>query len=289
MVGPTLTVDGMGTPRHLVVFGAGRIGSAVARRLLEAGHPHDRVTVTTRDGRPTARTGGLRTTRNAEAAALAEVALICAKPQDTAALVDEIGPALDPDVLVVSFASGLPTAFFEDRLPGAAAVVRVMTTLAIELGCGSSVISRGRHATDAQAQYVLDLLAPTGTVVEAPEDQLDAVSAVAGAGLAYVYFLVEAMTHAGVAAGLPGELARDLLVQSVVGAGELLRISDRHPVQLREDVMSRGGQTIAGFRELERHNVRTALFDAVIASRDRGIELGAQLAGGSEVPARADA
>lgn len=267
----------METPTKLVIFGAGRIGAAIARRLLDAGFPPDDLVVTTRDGRPTERTEGLRTAPSEEAAPLADVAMLCAKPQDTPALVEEIGPSLGDDTLVVSFASGLTTSWFESRLGRELPVIRVMTNLAIEVGKGTTVLSNGRHVTESRSRQLVDLLEPTGAVLTAPEDYLDVVSAVSGGGLAYVYFLVEAMTQAGVSAGLPSDLARELLVQAVIGAGELMRTSGRHPVQLREDVLSRGGQTVAGFREVERHNVRTALFDAVHAARDRGIELGAEL------------
>lgn len=257
----------------VVVFGAGRIGSALARGI-RAGDSAN-VVVTTRSGRPSSRTEGLAVVSNVEGAKRADYAFICSKPQDTPALLEEVRDHLRPEALVVSFVSGLTTEWFEARLGGGRPVVRVMTTLAIELGCGASVVSRGTSASDAQVSAVNSMLTSVGTSVEAPEDYLDAVSGISGGGIAYFYFLVEVMTQAGVKEGLPVDLARDLLIQAVIGAGEMMRSSGRHPVQLREDVMSRGGQTIAAFRELERHNVRDALFDAVAAAHARGRELAA--------------
>jgi pyrroline-5-carboxylate reductase len=120
-------------------------------------------------------------------------------------------------------------------------------------------------------------MALVGTTVKVPEDYLNSVSAISGGGIAYVYYLVEVMTQAAVAIGLPNDLARSLLIEAIVGAGEVMRQTGRHPVQLREDVMSRGGQTIAGFSELERHNVRHAIFEAVAAASARGVQLGIEL------------
>lgn len=270
-----------GAAKHVCVFGAGRIGVAIARGLLAAGHPADRLLVTTRTGQPTARTGDLPVAANGAAAEVAEFAFICPKPQDAPALLDEIGGFLDPSAVTVSFVSGLTTLWFERRLPDGAAVVRAMTTLAIEARAGTSVLSAGAAATHDQVLELTQLLSALGRSVEAPEDYLNAISAISGGALAYVYFLVEALTHAAVAEGLPNELARELLIEAVVGAGAMMRDSGRHPVQLREDVMSRGGQTIAGFRELERHNVRDALFDAVAAAAARGAALGADAGGSS--------
>lgn len=259
----------------IVVFGAGRIGCALARGISRARSTDTAVLVTTRSATPSTRTEGLSVTSNRDGAREADFAFICTKPQDTAALVEEIKRELKPGAVVVSFVSGLTARWFESRLGDGRIVVRVMTTLAIELGCGASVVARGAHACDQQVAAANALLTAVGTVVEAPEDYLDAVSGVSGGGIAYVYFLVEVMTQAGVKEGLPVDLARDLLIQAVIGAGQMMRVSGRHPIQLREDVMSRGGQTIAAFRELERHNVRDALFDAVAAAHARGRELAA--------------
>lgn len=255
------------------MFGAGRIGGALARGITASRSESTDVRVTTRSGDPSPRTEGLRLTSNLAGAREGDFLFICSKPQDTAALMDEIGRVIRPETLVVSFVSGLTTTWFAERIGAPCPIVRVMTTLAIEIGCGSSVTSRGPRATSEHLDMVHRLLGSVGTAVEAPEEYLDAVSGISGGGIAYFYYLVEVLTQAAVNEGLPSDLARDLLVQAALGAGEMMRRTGRHPVELREDVMSRGGQTIAAFRELERHNVRDAFFDAVAAARARGREL----------------
>jgi pyrroline-5-carboxylate reductase len=268
---------------QIAIFGAGRIGTAIAHAVLKAGHAREALWVTTRSGLPTARTLDLPVATNVDAVKSANIALICTKPQDTGTLIAEIGEHISQETLVVSFVSGLTSAWFCERMGKDVPVIRVMTNLAIEVARGSSALSPNPYATRSQVEAVSTILALLGTTVEVPEDYLNAVSAISGGGIAYVYYLVEVMTQAAVAIGLPNDLARSLLVETVIGAGEVMRQTGRHPVQLREDVMSRGGQTIAGFYELERHNVRHAIFEAVAAARDRGVQLGAALEGQSQL------
>jgi pyrroline-5-carboxylate reductase len=108
-----------------------------------------------------------------------------------------------------------------------------------------------------------------------PENQQDAVTALSGSGPAYFFFLVEAMTDAGILLGLPRHVAHDLLVQTAIGAAVMLRDSGEHPVTLRENVTSPAGTTINAIRELENYRVRAAFLSALEAARDRGRELAA--------------
>src|SRR5690606_3812040 len=110
---------------------------------------------------------------------------------------------------------------------------------------------------------------PLGRTIRVPEAQQDAVTALSGSGPAYFYYLVEAMTDAGILLGLSRQTAHDLIVQAAIGASVMLRDSGEHPVRLREAVTSPAGTTINAIRELERHRVRAALIDALVAARDR--------------------
>jgi pyrroline-5-carboxylate reductase len=117
------------------------------------------------------------------------------------------------------------------------------------------------------------ILRPVGKVLRVPESQQDAVTALSGSGPAYFFYLVEAMTDAGILLGLPRGVAHDLIVQTAIGAAIMLRDSGEHPVTLREAVTSPAGTTINAIRELENHGVRAALLAALEAARDRGREL----------------
>jgi Pyrroline-5-carboxylate reductase len=117
---------------------------------------------------------------------------------------------------------------------------------------------------------------PLGRTIRVPESQQDAVTALSGSGPAYFYYLVEAMTDAGILLGLPRQVAHDLIVQAAIGSAVMLRDSGEHPVTLREAVTSPAGTTINAIVELERHRVRAALIDALAAARDRAREIAAE-------------
>jgi pyrroline-5-carboxylate reductase len=152
-------------------------------------------------------------------------------------------------------------------------VVRVMTNTPVLVDEAMSAISAGAHATEEHLRHTEEIFRPVGKTIRVPESQQDAVTALSGSGPAYFYYLVEAMIDAGILLGLPRTTARDLIVQSAVGAGVMLRDSGEHPVKLREAVTSPAGTTIAAIRELERHGVRAALLEALEAARDRSREL----------------
>src|SRR5207247_1964881 len=126
---------------------------------------------------------------------------------------------------------------------------------------------------EAHLMVIEGLLRNVGKVVRVPESQQDAVTALSGSGPAYFYYLVEAMTDAGILLGIPRAQAHDLIVQAAIGAAVMLRDSGEHPVKLREAVTSPAGTTISAIRELEKHGVRAALIAALEAARDRSREL----------------
>jgi pyrroline-5-carboxylate reductase len=262
----------------VAVLGAGKIGEALLSGLLRAGHaPGDLVATARRRERAAdlAERYGIAVLGNAEAAAKAAVLVLAVKPQDMTGLLDELAEVVAADRLVVSMAAGVRTDTIERRLAPGTAVVRVMTNTPVLVDEAMSAISAGSHATAEHLGRVEDLLRPVGRVLRVPEAQQDAVTALSGSGPAYFYFLVEAMTDAGILLGLPRAIAADLLVQTLVGSAVMLRDSGEHPVRLREAVTSPGGTTISAIRELERHGVRAAFLAAIEAARDRSRELAA--------------
>jgi pyrroline-5-carboxylate reductase len=113
-----------------------------------------------------------------------------------------------------------------------------------------------------------------GEVVEVPEHLMDAVTGLSGSGPAYVAVMIEALADGGVAAGLPRAIASKLALSTVLGTAQLLQESDMHPAQLKDQVTSPGGTTIAGITQLERAGFRSALIEAVKAAKERSQQLG---------------
>jgi pyrroline-5-carboxylate reductase len=261
----------------IAILGAGKMGEALLSGMLRAGVPPSGIVAAAR--RPEragalAEQYGIEVAGAAEATSKAGTLLITVKPQDMAALLAEIGPAVSADKLVVSVAAGITTASIEARLAPEVAVVRVMSNTPVLVDEAMSVISAGRPASEPHLRRTEELLAPVGRVLRIPESQQDAATALSGSGPAYVYFLVEAMVDAGILLGMPRQTALDMVRQAVFGAATMLRESGEHPVILREAVTSPGGTTINAIRELERHGVRAAFLAAIEAARDRGRELG---------------
>jgi pyrroline-5-carboxylate reductase len=260
----------------IAVVGAGKMGEALVSGWLKAGIESSDVLITERYAARAAELTelyGVRAVSNAVAAEEADTIVLAVKPQDMATLLGELAPFVTPQQLVVTIAAGIPTLAIEKRLAEGVPVVRAMPNTPALVGEAMTAISAGSHATDAHLDQAEALLRPVGKVLRLPESQLDAVTALSGSGPAYVFYLVEAMTDAGILLGLPRAVAHELIVQTVVGAAVMLRDSGEHPVALREAVTSPAGTTIAAIRELENHGVRAAFLSALEAARDRSREL----------------
>lgn len=259
-------------PHPVAVLGTGKIGEALLSGMIRAGWAPADLLVTTRRSERAAelRTRyGVDPVSNAEAAKQADTLILAVKPQDMGRLLEELAPHITPDRLVISAAAGITTSFIEEHLAEGTPVVRVMPNTPVLVDEGMSVISAGSRATAAHLAHAEEIFGAVGKTLRVPETQQDACTALSGSGPAYFFYLVEAMTDAGILLGLPRDKAHDLIVQAAIGAAVMLRDSGEHPVKLRENVTSPAGTTINAIRELENHGVRAALIAALEAARDR--------------------
>jgi len=262
----------------IAVIGAGKMGEALVSGLLKAGTSPDAIVITERYEERALELSeryGVKAVSNADAARQATTIVLAVKPQDMDSLLSELAPLVTPERLIVTIAAGITTSAIEKRLAEGVPVVRVMPNTPALVGEAMSAVAAGAHASADHLERAEALFRPVGKVVRLPESQLDAVTALSGSGPAYVFYLVEAMTDAGILLGLPRAIAHELIVQTVVGAAIMLRDSGEHPVALREAVTSPAGTTIAAIRELENHGVRAAFLSALEAARDRSRELAA--------------
>jgi pyrroline-5-carboxylate reductase len=177
--------------------------------------------------------------------------------------------------LWVSIAAGVPIARLEAQLPEGARVVRAMPNTPALVRTGATAICGNARVTRDDLAAARALFDSVGITWEAPsEDLLDPVTGLSGSGPAYVFAFLEALTEAGEQAGLPAEAAARLAAQTVYGAAKLALESDRTPAELREQVSSPGGTTLAGLARLEAAGFRAAVRDAVAAATRRAGELG---------------
>lgn len=260
----------------IAIFGAGVMGETLLSGLLRSGHAPEDLRITERRADRAAELNdryGVRVLDNVDAAAGADLLVLVVKPQDMAALLAEIAPAIAPGTLVVSLAAGVTTADIAGALPDGFPVVRVMPNTPALVDQGMAALSRGTHVADDQMERAMDLLRACGKAIEVPEDYQDAVTAISGSGPAYVFYVVEAMIEAGVVLGLPRAMATELAVQTLYGAATMIRQTGTHPTVLREQVTSPGGTTASALRTLDDHKVRAAFIGAIEAAAARSREL----------------
>jgi len=200
--------------------------------------------------------------------------ILAVKPQIVDGVTGEIAKKLGAAKLLVSVAAGVPLSRIETRLAPEARVVRVMPNLPCIVGAGAAGYAAGAHATATDLEQVGLILNSFGVGMPVEEKYLDAVTGLSGSGPAYVFLFMEALADGGVQAGLTRDVALKLAMQTVYGAARLALESSKHLGELKDEVASPGGTTIAGIYALEQKGFRGAVMDAVVKATERSKELG---------------
>jgi pyrroline-5-carboxylate reductase len=260
----------------IALAGAGKMGGAMLTGWLAQGLDAKRVVVI--EPHPSAEISGLtaqgvRLNPSAKEAGEVDTLVVAVKPQSFREAGALLKPFVGPSTLVVSIMAGTTIAVLEAVCGGS--VVRAMpnTPAAISRGITVAVPARGVSAT--QRGIADALLRATGSVEWVDQESLmDAVTAVSGSGPAYVFLLAEELARAGVAAGLPVELATKLARETVAGSGELLHRSEQSATTLRQNVTSPGGTTAAALEVLMAPNgMQPLMTRAVAAATQRSKDL----------------
>jgi pyrroline-5-carboxylate reductase len=253
----------------LVLVGAGKMGGALLEGWLRLGLDPNRVAVLEPLPSPPIAALAQRGLRiNPDPKTLTNVAaiVIAVKPQVAAQTVPALAPLVSTSTVVVSIMAGPTLQFLTGALARPCAIVRAMPNTPAAIGRGITV-AVPRNANQAQRELADRLMAATGAVEWIDDESLmDAVTAVSGSGPAYVFLLAEALAQAGVAAGLPPELAAKLARDTVAGSGELLHRSPLAAQALRENVTSPGGTTAAALAVLTGPNGLAALMTKAVAA-----------------------
>lgn len=277
-----------GTQR-VAFLGCGSMNESILAGLLAAGLDPALVTATVRRAE---RAGELRDRHGVNALATADddganltavrgadVVVLGVKPVGIVPLAREIAPALKPSAVVVSVAAAVSIAMIEAVLPEGQAVVRSMPNTPSRLGRGVLSISAGSSAGPELMAQARELLRPAGTVVEIPEEQVDALSAVSGSGPAYAFYLAEVMAAAGVELGLDPGLSAMIARETVAGAGAMLAEADADAAALRRAVTSPNGTTQSAIETFERLGLGGIVADGARAATARAAEITRELAG----------
>lgn len=260
----------------VAVIGAGSMGEAIVRGLLGAGWPPQAVSAADTDPAKLAALAelGVVVTEDAAAAVAGrEVVAVVVKPNHVEDVLERLAGAIDRHQVVVSVAAGIPISTYEARLPGVP-VVRSMPNTPALLGAGAAAIAAGSRADDTHLAKAAAVLGAVGVVVEVPESQIDAVTAVSGSGPAYVFLLAESMLAAARRLGLDPDVATTLVNATVHGAGRMLAETGTDAATLRRRVTSPGGTTAAALAVFEDAGFARLVDQAVAAAAHRSRELG---------------
>jgi len=262
----------------LLLVGCGKMGGALLKGWLERGAARHVVVVEPGPGADAFLGDRLieRHRRGEEVpeSFLPDVVILAVKPQVMEAAVKPYKRYVGRS-LFLSIAAGKTLSYFARHLDDEAAVVRSMPNTPAAVGRGITVACANPRVTPTQRRLAEMLLTAVGEVgwVE-DEGLLDAVTAVSGSGPAYVFLMIECLAKAGVAAGLPAELATRLARATVAGSGELARVANEPPAKLREAVTSPGGTTRAALDVLMAPDgLEPLLVRAVAAATRRSREL----------------
>ena len=221
------------------------------------------------------------TTDNTIVVAQSDIIIIAVKPDVVGPVLDELVSRLSPEVFekkcFISIAAGISIAAMEARLPPTTkGIIRVMPNTACMVGMSASAYAANSRTTKQDKEICEKIFSSVGTICEVDEKLMDAVTGLSGSGPAYVFMFIEALADGGVRMGLPRAAALQLAAQTVKGAASIVLETNTHPGQLKDQVCSPGGTTIAGVEALEEHGFRAAAMSAVVAAAKRGAELGSK-------------
>ncbi|KAK7336472.1 hypothetical protein VNO77_17014 [Canavalia gladiata] len=257
-------------------IGAGKMAESIAGGAVRSGVlPSSRIR--TAHSNPSRRTafesiGVTVLSSNEDVVRESNIVVFSVKPQVVKDVVLKLRPLLTKNKLLVSVAAGVK---LKDLQEWAAhdRFIRVMPNTPAAIGEAASVMSLGGAATEEDGNIIAKLFGSVGKIWKADEKFFDAITGLSGSGPAYIYLAIEALADGGVAAGLPRDLSLSLASQTVLGAASMVTQTKKHPGQLKDDVTSPGGTTIAGVHELEKGGFRAILMNAVVAAAKRSREL----------------
>ena len=268
----------MTTDKKIAFIGGGNMAEALIKGLLSAGTTrpgHILVTDVSADRLAhLQQTYGVMQKGNGEAAREADIIILCVKPQVVERVLAEIAPVVDDRKLVISIAAGIAIAKIEKALKESSHVVRVMPNTPALVLAGAAALAGGKNATSGDLALAQSIFSSVGRAVIVEEKLMDAVTGLSGSGPAYVFMIIDALSDAGVKAGLPRQLSLELAAQTVYGSAKMVLETKEHPGKLRDMVTSPGGTTIEGLHALEKGKLRATLMNAVEAATARSRELG---------------
>ena len=275
----------------IAMLGLGSMNGAILAGLLNSGVSPEQVVATSRSSESAQRRSqqyGVQVlaeenddAANRTAAAQAEIVFLGVKPYQINDLCAGIKDALKPGAVVVSVAAAVTLEMMEAALAEGQPVIRTMPNTPLSVGAGVVGLSAGTHTSQQQVELVAELLGASGSVHVIPEEQIDALSAIAGSGPAYAFYLAEQMAAAGAELGLDPELAAGLAAETIYGAGKMLLENQgkADAAQLRRNVTSPNGTTEQAISTFDAADMGQTIRAGAAAAAARAAEITGQLRG----------
>ncbi|MGO4383108.1 pyrroline-5-carboxylate reductase [Specibacter sp. RAF43] len=275
--------------KKIVFLGCGSMGEAILTGLLAAGTAPQSVTVTVRRTERaeelaqrhgvTALASNEEPRANSQAVLGAGAVILGVKPVGTAELCREIAGDLDPSAVVISVAAAVSLEQLQGALKPGQPVVRAMPNTPLKVGRGVVALSPGTSVDEHSLAAAHEIFDGSGVVLDVPEDQQDAVSAISGSGPAYAFYLAEAMAAAAENFGLSAEISRILARETVAGAGLMLAEPGADAATLRRGVTSPNGTTEQAIATFDAQGLAAIVSAGAQAAAARAAQITAELAG----------
>lgn len=203
----------------------------------------------------------------------ANIVFLAMKPKDATDALTSLAPYISEKATIISVIAGINIQSIANSL-GKRPIVRVMPNTSAAVGMSASAICWNEYIEEDAKLPIIHLLESIGSVKVVAEEDLHVVTALSGSGPAYFYYFAEQFESAAVKCGLEKDDARQLFIQTMEGAAQMLKKGDLEPTELRRRVTSPGGTTEAGLEQLMEHNVSEAIFACINAAQNRSRELG---------------
>ena len=254
-------------------LGCGNMGGALARALAK--HTTDFL-ITDRSGRGKALAEELGCGYvSAEAVAACRRVFLGVKPQMMAGALEPLHPVLhEMKPVLITMAAGLTMKQIQQMAGVELPVIRIMPNTPVGVGKGFTLCCRNELVTDEIMEEFLADMSHAGTFDIVEEKLIDAAGAVTGSGPAFMYMFIEALADGAVSCGIPRAKAMRYAAATMAGAAEMFLQSGKHPGQLKDEVCSPAGSTIAGVQALEDRAFRAAVMECVRAVYKKNLELG---------------
>ncbi|PKJ56863.1 pyrroline-5-carboxylate reductase ProI [Bacillus sp. SN10] len=269
--------------QNISFLGAGSIAEAIIGGLLHANVVKgEQITVSNRSNETRLQElhqkYGVKGTHNKkELLTDTNILFLAMKPKDVAEALSPFKEYIHHNLLIISLLAGVSTHSIRNLLEKDIPIIRAMPNTSAAILKSATAISPSKHATKEHIQTAIALFETIGLVSVVEEEDMHAVTALSGSGPAYIYYVVEAMEEAAKEIGLKEDVAKSLILQTMIGAAEMLKASEKHPSILRKEITSSGGTTEAGIEVLQEHRFQQALISCITQAAQRSHNLGKTL------------